>query len=194
MPACLASYIAMSASISRSAAVTSSLPSKVVIPIEVVTWAWELLLDHRPRAADRREQLLGDDACVALVRPREDHGELVAAAARDDVGLAQRPLEHLGEADHETVTGGVAKRIVDVLEAVEVEREHRAGAGAEASRVRKRPLELGVKATAVEQPRQRIVVGEVLELTLEALTLGDVERLLDRGLARRRGRSAAPRR
>jgi hypothetical protein len=69
------------------------------------------------------------------------------------------------------VTGLVAARVVDVLEAVEVEQEDRALA-AVARGVGDVLGELLVEAAAVEELRQRVVVGQVLQLVLEALALG----------------------
>ena len=71
------------------------------------------------------------------------------------------------------VAGRVAERVVDVLEAVEVEHEHGA-LGAVAARACARAVELLLEAAPVEQAGERVVVGQVLELLLEALALGDV--------------------
>ena len=40
-------------------------------------------------------------------------------------------------------------------------------------------LELFLEAAAAEETRERIAVGEVLQLVLPALALGDVDRLQD---------------
>ena len=64
-------------------------------------------------------------------------------------------------------------RVVEVLEVVEVEHQHRAGR-AVALHARRVELQLPLEAAAVEQAGQRIVVGEVLQLALVAATLGDV--------------------
>ena len=76
------------------------------------------------------------------------------------------------------VADGVAERVVDVLEAVEVEHQDRAAMAVALGRSQ-RAVELLLEAAAVEQPGQRVVVGEVLQLALEALALGDVDDLAD---------------
>ena len=96
---------------------------------------------------------------------REDEGELVSAEASDDVGLAQASAEHAGEADDQLVAGGMAERVVDVLEAVEVDHGERSAAGVAAGASELR-LELALEAAAVQQTRQRIVIGHVLESLL----------------------------
>ena len=60
-----------------------------------------------------------------------------------------------------------------MLEVVEVEDDHR-GALAEAADVPSAGLQRLLEAPAVEQPGQRVVGGDVLELVLEAPALGDV--------------------
>ena len=54
-----------------------------------------------------------------------DHDELVAAEPRDRVGRAHRVGQPGREREQHLVPGGVAGRVVDQLEAVEVEHEHR---------------------------------------------------------------------
>ena len=86
---------------------------------------------------ERRGQRLEDAAAellraVGLLDADLDDRELVAADARDRVGLAHAGLQALGAALDQQVAGGVAERVVDVLEAVEIEaaappRRRRAG-------------------------------------------------------------------
>jgi hypothetical protein len=67
----------------------------------------------------------------------------------------------------------VAERVVDRLEAVDVDDHHRspaAVAGAEGDVL----VELGAEATAVEKAGERVVVGEVAQLRLGSL--GSLER------------------
>ena len=64
----------------------------------------------------------------------------------------------------------VAERVVDRLEAVDVDDHHRAlaaVAGAEGDVL----VELGAEAAPVEQPGERVVVGEVAQLGLGLLGL-----------------------
>ena len=61
-----------------------------------------------------------------LVRVREDDTELVATEASDDIGRAQALAEHSRDAADQLIAGGMPQRVVDVLEVVEVESQHRA--------------------------------------------------------------------
>ncbi len=108
----------------------------------------------------------------------QDQGELVAADARQDVAVAQDVAQRVADARQELVAGGVAEGVVDQLEAVQVEQHQRAGA-AMAARAADLALELFLEAPAAEEARQRVAVGEVLQLVLEALALGDVDGLQD---------------
>ena len=60
-----------------------------------------------------------------------DDGELVAAEARQHVGFAKRGLQALADLDQQFIAGGMAERVVDGLEAVEI--EHHDGDGAAAA-------------------------------------------------------------
>ena len=65
----------------------------------------------------------------------------------------------------QVVAGVVAEPVVDRLEAVDVDDHHRplaAVAGGEGDVL----VELGAEAAPVEQPGQRVVVGEIAELRL----------------------------
>ena len=76
----------------------------------------ERLLDAgRQPARDRRR--------VVDVGVEQRHHELVAAQPDDQVRVAQRVLEARAELPQELVAGRMAERVVDLLEAVEVE-EH----------------------------------------------------------------------
>ena len=78
-----------------------------------------------------------------------------------------------GTGDDELVARRVAEAVVDLLEAVEIEHEQRA-LGAVAAAARDVLGQRAVDAAAVEQARERVVVGEVAQLVLEAAALGDV--------------------
>jgi hypothetical protein len=67
----------------------------------------------------------------------------------------------------------VAERIVDDLEAVEVEEEH-GQARAFALRVRQRDGEAVLEQQPIRQVRQRVVIRQVLDLLLGICALGDV--------------------
>ena len=54
-----------------------------------------------------------------------DDGEFVAADARDGVGVAHAMAQPLGHHLEQLVADRMAERVVDALEAVEIEIEHR---------------------------------------------------------------------
>ena len=121
--------------------------------------------DDAFRELDRGAALVG----LAGLNDRE----FVAAEPRHHVGFAQRRLQAIGGLSEQRVAGGMAERIVDVLEAVEVEHEDgerlfpptqpRAGL-----------LELLHEVGAVGEAGQQIVTRHERDLLLVAPAVGDV--------------------
>ena len=103
----------------------------------------------------------------------EQHRELVAAEAGQQVALADVALEQPGAFLEELVPGGVAEGVVDVLELVQVDVEQGA-VGAAARHARDDPVEFLVEVLAVVQPGEGVVLGLVGELLLDGLLLRDV--------------------
>jgi len=68
---------------------------------------------REPHGILGRIEILGDD------------GELVAAEAPDEINLAHTLLQPGRDLGQQRIAGGVAERVIDVLEAVEIEAEHR---------------------------------------------------------------------
>ena len=175
--ASLASYIAMSASASSSSAEscrrrrrTGRSPTLAVVPTVP------------PAAGDQRasSRMARSRSSATSHRPRcssasrQDHGELVATEAGQEVAVAQRaPAQHRADARDQLVADRVAQGVVDVLEVVEVEREHRASAVVALARRPARGPSSASKPAAVEQLGERIMVGEVLELALVAFLCSD---------------------
>ena len=62
-----------------------------------------------------------------LVRVREDHGELVASEACDQVDLAELRLEAAGQVEQDPVADPVAVAVVDLVEVVQVEHHEHEG-------------------------------------------------------------------
>src|SRR5581483_8198073 len=80
----------------------------------------------------------------------------------DGVGRAHDPLQPAGHLDEEVVADGVAQRVVDDLEPVEVEEEHGDPARPwPAPGPGQRLAELVHEQPPVRQPRQRVVEGAV---------------------------------
>ena len=123
--------------------------------------------------ADRLENPgdeVGDFGCV-LDRGLND-GEFVAAEPRDEIIAADAPAQAHRHRFQQFVADQMAKRIVDALEFVDVDIEHRQLlARAIARQLLFEPL---VEQRAVRQVGQRIVMRQMGDPLLGALALGDV--------------------
>ncbi len=88
------------------------------------------------------------------------HGlELVAAEAADLAMIAHHRLQPVGDLAQQRVADRVAERVVDVLEAVEIDQEQRAALLA-VGRVAQRLVERLAHHRAVGQAGQRVEAGE----------------------------------
>ena len=77
------------------------------------------------RLVDALEDALGDRVDVfAGAGAAEDHDEFVAAEPHAEVRGAAGIAHALGGHDQHIVAGGMAERVVDLLEAVEIELHH----------------------------------------------------------------------
>ena len=87
--------------------------------------AWSWWLGDRERLGELREDAAGHARGLAGVGDvREADDELVAAEARRGVLVPQAVREPLGNRRQQQVADRVAERVVDVLEAVEIEEQH----------------------------------------------------------------------
>ena len=136
-----------------------------------------------PFGAQRLEQVLGHALALCAVARGSSDGELVAAEAGEDVALAQALAEQRRDPRDDLVAGGVAERVVDVLEVVEVEQQQRA-VGAVAAHELGVLVELLGEARAVVQAGERVVRGEVVQVLLVVAAVRDVLHL-DEEAARR---------
>ena len=109
----------------------------------------------------------------AALEARQDERELVPAEAGDRVALARAGEEPPADLEQEGVAGVVAERVVDVLEAVEVEQEER-GLLPVPPAFRQRLQETVVEERPVRQVGQGVVVGEVADPRLRPEPVGDV--------------------
>ena len=109
---------------------------------------------------DRRADLLGQRAGIRWAGDVPlQNGELVAAETGDEIVLAHGLPQPLADLDDQRVTGRMAECVVDILEAVEVEEQHRElrlVAGARAKRV----IEVIEERAAVGEARQRILARQ----------------------------------
>ena len=131
------------------------------MPIEAVVWHSWPASSMGSASADSSS---GRDALdvIDLAALIEDHHELVAAEARDDVACAQRTAQPVGHFEQEQIAGLVAQRIVDDLETVEVDEQHRKAAIV-ALRFVDRLLQQPVEGLAVRQVGQAVVRSEVFD-------------------------------
>ncbi len=132
-------------------------------------------LPLRWNAAPSTSRILEATArAVARRADARDHDhELVAAHARDRVALAHAHEDAARHRLQQAVAQLVAERVVDGLEAVEVEEEH-GELRAVAVRLRDGLLDAVAQQHAVGQPRERVVVRHVRDALLGELALGDV--------------------
>ena len=112
-------------------------------------------------------------AAVRSVEPSGRIAELVAAEARDGVGVAQGDDEPVGDLSQQLVAAVVPERVVDLLEAVEVHHQHGARVAVALGR-RQRPLHVLAEQRAVREAGQPVVQRLVLERLGVRLALGDV--------------------
>ena len=119
-----------------------------------------------------------------LARPVDvgaDDDELVAAEPRDGVGGAQRGGQPGRQREQHLVAGGVAERVVDELEAVEVEHED-GDVDALALAAGQRLVEAVERERAVRQAGERIVQRGMAGRLLAAVALDrDDDQRRDRG-------------
>ena len=116
----------------------------------------------------------------------QDEHELVAADARHGVAGAQRLGESPRDCLQQLVADRVPERVVDGLEAIQVDEDHRRAAVAFARR-RQRVVEALVQQPPVGQAGQRVVVRKVPDAPLGGFTLDDLPAQPGVGLGKRLG-------
>ena len=133
-----------------------------------------LATDHErlPEAVDqapRQQAWLVRAAHVGL----QDH-ELVAAQPANRVGLAQAGMQALGGRLEQQITARQAEGVVDALEPIQIEQQHRHHPAAPA-RARQRLVEIIPEQRPVGQAGERIMAGLMTHLGLGPFLLGDVQ-------------------
>ena len=107
-----------------------------------------------------------------LVDAALQDGEFIAAQARDGVALAQTVAHALGDLPEQLVAERVAERVVDALEAIEIETQDRELL---ISRQVCKPISrCSRKNSAVGQIGQRVMQRHMRDLRLRHPPLGDV--------------------
>ncbi len=104
---------------------------------------------------------------------RHQHGELVAAEASHHVAVAEHARHTGSHGLQDFVTRSMAEQIVDLLEAIEIETQHREHCAADA-RQRNLLVEPGVELAAVGEGRQGVVVREVTDMPLGFLARAQI--------------------
>ena len=125
-----------------------------------------------------RDQRLHDaageaDGVVDLADGRLQHDELVAAEPCDDIALAHRALQPLGDTLEKPVADRVAERIIDRFEAVEVDPQHGRLGRADANTAQ-RLVHAGMEGGAIGKPGQLVEAGHARDGMLGLLAGRDV--------------------
>ena len=103
----------------------------------------------------------------------QQHHELVAAKAGQQV-IAAYHAPHAGpDRDQELVAGDMAQAVVDALEAIDVDEDECVGRMVRGG-PRERVIETIHQQPAVGQAREAVIKGAMVELVLEGLAFGDV--------------------
>ena len=129
--------------------------------------------DGDPFSSQGVQQTLGHGLRGSQVGSRKEDGELVAPEAREDVAGPQASREDRRDPADQLISRLVAERVVDVLEVVEVQQQQGSVGPVATHEVGVR-LELAGEARPVLQAGQRVVAGEVLEVLLVMVAVGDV--------------------
>ena len=128
-------------------------------------------VERRPNAIE--DHLRRADRLVGGAQAAQDQDELVAAHPGDRVQLADLGAQAPAERDQQRIADRMAERVVDHLEAVEVEEQHGdhlATARALLERVR----EALVEQRAVREIGERVVTGVMARAGFRRLARGDV--------------------
>ncbi len=126
------------------------------------------------RLGQRRKQAVRQTHRVfAQAQAAHQHGELVAADAAGDVERRKLLGDARGGRRQQAVADGVAVAVVDDLERVEIDEEHRHGLACLLCRG-DRAVAVLFELHAIDQPGQRVVPGQIFELQPVRFRHGDV--------------------
>ena len=124
--------------------------------------------------ADCVEQALGQERRILGARhPALDDGEFVGVEPGQRIVVAQHRSQSLADAAQELVADAMAERIVDRLEMVEAEHEHRHLLGVAAC-AQQDVVHLLTQQIAVRQPGQAVMLGHESQPRLGAFAFGGV--------------------
>ena len=125
-----------------------------------------VLIQHIAEIFRDRRHVARDDVA-------QNHGELVAAEACEQIGIAQARLQLLADFDQQLVTGGMAGGVVEVLETIEINVQQRRYflAALEALHL---GIEGALEMVAVMQLGEWVVGRLPQQFTFEQSAFGDV--------------------
>ena len=129
----------------------------------------DLMAVHVERLEQRVDDARGELAGIGRIGLAVHDGELVAAEPRHGLGAGHHALQPLAYRAQQRIADRMTERIVDALEAVEVEEHHRQFVAAA-----QRLHHLVLEHHPVRQVGQRVVPRHVNDLGLGAPALGDV--------------------
>src|SRR5438445_144375 len=109
--------------------------------------------------------------------------ELVGAHPRHDVTKRDELAEAAADHPQQVVTGALAQRVVDQLEVIDIERQHRNPPARHAPL--ERVIQLAAERETVGQTGHRVVRRQVLEPLLHLFAVGDVADVEDKRLRAR---------
>jgi hypothetical protein len=132
------------------------------------------VLDEDRRAEDLVHPARDEQRVVHVVRLREQDGELVATEAGHGRRRRGRRDERLRDVDEQDVPVVVAQGVVDLLEAVEVDEQHREAGDAARGDLVQALLDRVAELRAVGEPGEDVVQRLVLHAVQEA-ALGERE-------------------
>ena len=114
-------------------------------------------------------------AAIDGMHVEHQHGELIAAPARQHAFERRSGLlEAARGLHHELVAGSVAERVVDELEAIDVDEHDRDAPATPRAHVAQRAIELIHEVAAIRQAGECVVIARMLEALLQILALLDL--------------------
>ena len=126
------------------------------------------------RSRQGGHEALGDQSRARLIRAVEEDGELVPAEPGEGVAGSNRLPEAPAHGRQDLVAHRVTQTLVDDLEAIQVQQQHRDGRRVARPRPGKRPDDAVQEERAIRQRCQRVVVGLAQQALLDGTPLADV--------------------
>ena len=168
-PRSLAWYIAVSECLSSSPMVAPSRGNRLTPMLTVATSARPSIITGAESTSLMRVAAMATSSGAFTLM--QHHDELVAAHANDDIRGTHRRAHALGDFLQQLVADFVAARVVDVLEAVEIEEQHREHLPDSWQRAMASGR-CACRNSRFGKPGEVIVIGELVEALLVGEQLG----------------------